>query len=89
MPPFPSCFEGRDEILGLMAHAAEMGSWRLVPVRANRMPGAASYLLSPGDTLYRAFKFDIMRIQDSVVTEITTFHPELFPAFGLPLTLAP
>jgi RNA polymerase sigma-70 factor (TIGR02960 family) len=84
MPPYELVFDGRGEIRDLMARAAEMGAWRLVPVSANRMPGAASYLLAPGDTQYRAFKFDIMRVQDGVLAEITTFPAALFPAFGLP-----
>jgi RNA polymerase sigma-70 factor (TIGR02960 family) len=83
MPPQPFCFDGASSIVPLMADAAAMGTWRLVPVRANRMPAAASYLLRPGDTEFRAFKFDIMRMEDGVIAEITTFAPDLFPAFGL------
>ena len=89
MPPYPFRFDGSGEIRTLMARAADMGSWRLVPVAANRMPGAASYLLRPGDTEFRAFKFDIIRIQSGVVAEITTFQPALFPAFNLPATVHP
>lgn len=63
------------------------GGWRLVPTRANRMPTAASYLRRPGDSQFRAFKFDVLLARDGVIAEITTFGPELFPAFGLPLTL--
>jgi len=83
MPPHPSCFDGIDSIMPMMANATAMGTWRLIPVRANRMPAAASYLLRPGDTAYRAFKFDVMRIEDGVIAEITTFNAALFPAFGL------
>jgi RNA polymerase sigma-70 factor (ECF subfamily) len=64
-----------------------MGEWRLFPVAANRMPAAASYLRQPGDTEYRAFKFDVMRIEAGLIAEITTFNAELFPAFGLTPTL--
>jgi RNA polymerase sigma-70 factor (ECF subfamily) len=83
MPPMPFLFDGVESVRPLMADATAMGTWRLLPVRANRMPGAASYLLRPDDTEYRAFKFDIMRIVDGVIAEITTFGPDLFPAFGL------
>src|SRR4051794_18315656 len=82
MPPHPQWFEGRESILRLGATAREMGEWRLVPVRANRMPGAASYLRRPGDTEFRAFKFDILRCEDGAIAEITTFSCGLFPAFG-------
>ena len=48
------------------------------------MPTAASYLRQPGDTEFRAFKFDVLRVEDGRIAEITTFGPELFPVFGLP-----
>jgi RNA polymerase sigma-70 factor (ECF subfamily) len=48
------------------------------------MPTAASYLRKAGDTEFRAFKFDVMRIEHGKVAEITTFGPELFGVFGLP-----
>ena len=51
------------------------------------MPTAASYLRRPGDTEFRAFKFDVLRIEDGAIAEITTFGAGLFPAFGLPPTL--
>jgi hypothetical protein len=56
-------------------------------VGANRMPAAASYLRRPGDSVFRAFKFDVMRIEAGAIAEITTFNADLFPAFGLQLTL--
>jgi hypothetical protein len=83
MPPMPLRYTGRDSIRPLMAEALAMGVWRLIPVSANRMPAAASYLRRPGDTEFRAFKFDVMRIEDDAIEEITTFDADLFPAFGL------
>jgi RNA polymerase sigma-70 factor (ECF subfamily) len=87
MPPNPLLYEGRDAILPLLATAREMGEWRLVPTRANRMPTAASYFRAPGDTEWRAFKFDVLRVRDGKIAEITTFDSSLFEAFGLPLVL--
>jgi RNA polymerase sigma-70 factor (TIGR02960 family) len=87
MPPQPYLFEGIDALAPLQAQAASMGDWRLVPTRANRMPTAASYLRRPGDSIFRAFKFDVLRVYAGRIAEITTFGPELFPAFGLPPTL--
>jgi hypothetical protein len=60
---------------------------RLVPTRANRQPAAASYLRASGDTVYRAFKLDVLRVEDGAIAEITTFGSDLFPAFGLAETL--
>jgi RNA polymerase sigma-70 factor (ECF subfamily) len=87
MPPFPYLFEGIEVIGPLLDRALREGEWRLVPTWANRMPTAASYLRKPGDTAFRAFKFDVLRIEGGLVAEITTFGPELFPAFGLAPTL--
>jgi RNA polymerase sigma-70 factor (ECF subfamily) len=90
MPPQPMVYDGRDAIVPLLARAfgdQREGDWRLVPTRANRMPTAASYLRKPGETEWRAFKFDILRCVDGGVAEITTFGPKLFAEFGLPQTL--
>jgi RNA polymerase sigma-70 factor (TIGR02960 family) len=87
MPPAPYCFEGLDVIRPSLETAFGVerhGDWRLVPTMANRMPTAASYLRRPGDTEFRAFKFDVLRIEDGAVAEITTFGPALFPLFDLP-----
>ena len=87
MPPNPWLYEGRAAILELMQGAIgpeRPGEWLLVPTRANRMPAAASYLRAHGDTLYRAFKLDVLRVQDGLIAEITTFDASLFGAFGLP-----
>jgi RNA polymerase sigma-70 factor (ECF subfamily) len=87
MPPYPYLFEGLATIAPLLERALSEGDWRLVPTMANRMPTAASYLREPGDTIHRAFKFDVLRIADGRIAEITTFGAELFPAFGLRPTL--
>jgi len=89
MPPNPHCFEGLDGLLPLLERAFgenRDGDWRLVPTRANRMPAAASYLRRPGDSEFRAFKLDVLRVEGGVVAEITTFGAALFPAFGLAAT---
>ncbi len=87
MPPYPHRFEGRDALVPLMERAATDGVWRLVPTTANRMPTAASYLKRPGDSTFRAFKLDVMRMVDGKLAEVTTFGASLFPSFGLAETL--
>jgi RNA polymerase sigma-70 factor (TIGR02960 family) len=90
MPPNPFLFEGLEKIMPLLdrAFGADRdGDWRLVPTGANRMPTAASYLRRPGDSRYRAFKLDVLRIGNGRVAEVTTFGAGLFPAFGLPPVL--
>ena len=49
--------------------------------------GLTSYLRAAGDTEFRAFKFDVLRIEGGRIAEITTFDATLFPAFGLSPTL--
>jgi len=88
MPPAPFWFNGKATFVpGLHAGLTDAGTWRLVPIEANRMPAMASYLLAPGDDTYRAFKIDVVRFEAGLVAEITTFGAALFPEFGLPPTL--
>jgi RNA polymerase sigma-70 factor (TIGR02960 family) len=90
MPPYPMCFNGLEDLAGLLERGfgpLREGDWRLVPTVANRMPTSASYLRRYGDSEFRAFKFDVLRIEHGAIAEITTFGPELFAAFGLPPTL--
>ena len=91
MPPYPYCFQGLDGMAPLFERAFgpnRDGDWRLLPTATNRMPAAGSYLRRPGDTLFRPFKLDVLRVADGVIAEITTFGPALFPALGLPSSLA-
>jgi RNA polymerase sigma-70 factor (ECF subfamily) len=91
MPPAPMVFDGLAGFQPLLERAFGRdrdGDWRLLPTSANRMPAAASYLRRPGDTEFRAFKVDVLRIERGRIREITTFDASLFDAFGLPLTLA-
>ncbi len=90
MPPYPYCYQGLAGLAPLLERAFgpdRDGDWRLVPTSANRMPAAVSYLRRPGDTEYRAFKLDVLRIADGHIAEITTFGVALLPAFGLPSVL--
>ena len=89
MPPDQLSFAGLAACVPLLERAFgpdRDGDWRLVPTSANRLPAAASYLRRPGDTVFRAFKLDVLRINDGAIAEITTFGYSRFPAFGLPPT---
>jgi RNA polymerase sigma-70 factor (TIGR02960 family) len=88
MPPHPFLYDGLDAIRPLLERGLqEHGAWRLLPTRANRMPAAANYLRAPGDTVFRAFKIDVLRCEGDRIAEITTFPATLFPQFGMPPTL--
>jgi RNA polymerase sigma-70 factor (ECF subfamily) len=93
MPPAPMRFagiEGTDGLAVLLERAfgpEREGDWRLLPTRANRQPAAASYLRRPGDTEFRGFKLDVLRVEDDRIAEITTFGWSHFERLGLPLVL--
>jgi RNA polymerase sigma-70 factor (ECF subfamily) len=87
MPPYPTCFDGIDALAPLLVRAFgpdRDGDWRLLPTRVNRMPAAASYLRRPGDSRFRPFKLDVLRIAGGEIAEITTFGYMWFPALELP-----
>jgi RNA polymerase sigma-70 factor (ECF subfamily) len=83
-------FDGRDAVAGFFRDLLgphNPGHWRLVPTRANRQPAAANYLRPWGETVYRGITLDVLRVEQGVVVEITTFDASMFAAFGLPETL--
>ena len=85
MPPNVGRYDTLTMIRPLLEHAFgpdRDGDWRLVPTWANRMPTAASYLRRPGDTTFRAFKFDVLRVRDGEIAEITTFGAGCSPPSG-------
>src|SRR3954454_14396168 len=91
MPPYPWLFDGRDALATLLERAFgpdRDGDWRLLPTSTNRMPAAASYLRRPGDSEFRAFKLDVLRVEGTQIAEITTFGYAMFELFGLPSVLA-
>lgn len=90
MPPLPHRFRGLAELAPLLERAFgedREGDWMLRPTRTNRMPAAVSYLRRPGDSLFRAFKVDVLRVEGGRIREITTFGPALLIALGLPPTI--
>jgi RNA polymerase sigma-70 factor (ECF subfamily) len=42
------------------------------------------YLRRPGSPSYEPFTLDVLRIDDGLVAEITTFGGDVFEWFGLP-----
>jgi RNA polymerase sigma-70 factor (ECF subfamily) len=92
MPPQPTWVAGRDEVMRFLTangfgSPEVLGELRLVPVRANLQPGAANYVREPGDSSFRAMALDVLRFDHGRLAEMTAFPPDVFPAFGLPLTL--
>jgi RNA polymerase sigma-70 factor (ECF subfamily) len=88
MPPQPDWYRGRDVIIEawapVMAGPTAMGEFRCVAVLANRQPALANYLRRPGETEFRVLSLDVLRVEDGLIAEVTTFDPTLVPWFGLP-----
>ena len=65
-----------------------LGQWRLLPLMANRQPGAAGYLRRPGQTTFVPFVLTVLRLEGGRLTDIAAFEqPSMFAAFGLPASL--
>ncbi|MFC4589873.1 RNA polymerase subunit sigma-70 [Sphaerisporangium corydalis] len=91
MPPRPMWIMGGSAIVDAWRDAMvgpdAWGEWRVLPTWANRQPVAAAYLKRPGDTEYRASWLGVLRVEDGLIAQITTYGEDLFPIFDLAPTL--
>ncbi|MEV8632179.1 RNA polymerase subunit sigma-70 [Streptosporangium sp. NPDC051023] len=91
MPPAPIWLLGREAFMAswtpAMVGPEAWGDWRLLATRANRQPAAAAYLRRAGQPDFRPSWLGILRVEDGLVTQITTYGEETFPRFGLPSSL--
>src|SRR5262249_46359861 len=47
-----------------------LGQWRVLPIMANRQPGAAGYLRRPGETAFSPFVLTVLRFEHGYLTDI-------------------
>jgi len=92
MPPYAMWLRGSDEIGRWMrGRGSECKGSRLLPTEANGCPAFAQYR-SDGEGGYRAFSLQVLEVETDG-HRIRALHsflvPELFTAFGFPLTLGP
>ena len=91
MPPYPGVWVGRDVLIASWVEGGfgseAFGRIKCLLTRANRQPAVANYLRRPGAPDYRPLALDVLTLADGLVTDIVTFPPEVFPAFGLPPSL--
>jgi RNA polymerase sigma-70 factor (ECF subfamily) len=91
MPPQPGTYVGRAALIELwrpvVVGPQAFGEFRFIPAGANRQPAAAAYVRRAGDDRYRPLAIDILRIENGLVAEVTTFGPRWFPRFDLPAAL--
>ncbi len=82
-------WNGRPEVGdALRGGMTSLGQWRLLPIMANRQPGAAGYLRRPGQTAFVPFSLTVLRFEHGGLTDIAAFEqPSMFTVFGLPSSL--
>jgi RNA polymerase sigma-70 factor (ECF subfamily) len=89
-PPYPLWYDGLDAFRRASEKHAAPGQHLLVPARANLQPTVAIYLRSPGAARYRPLALSVLRVEGGRVAEVIDWsRPELFEAFGLPMSLRP
>jgi RNA polymerase sigma-70 factor (ECF subfamily) len=90
MPPLLTWFAGRRTVLDFIGAQllTAPGRLRLVPVMANGQPGYAVYERE-ADGTFRAHAIQVLTVTATGIARIVAFaDPDLFPLFGLPLTMA-
>ncbi|MER7243243.1 sigma-70 family RNA polymerase sigma factor [Kribbella sp. NPDC000426] len=86
MPPMPTWFSGRNDVLQLLATklVAKENLRRMVSTSANSQPAFAMYHRG-ADGHFHAHSLQVLTLNSSQVSAILAFHhPNLFPHFGLP-----
>jgi len=96
MPPWTLWMAGRPAVMAALTASWDprspdhVGRLRTVAVGANGQPSGAMYRCAPGDDVFRAFAVGVLRIEGGRIVDMVAFHdPGLFPAFGLPVEVAP
>jgi RNA polymerase sigma-70 factor, ECF subfamily len=82
-------WNGRQEVGDALRDGmTSLGQWRMLPIMANRQPGAAGYLCRRGETVFFPFVLAVLRLEDGRVIDMAAFEqPSMFSAFGLPASL--
>jgi RNA polymerase sigma-70 factor (ECF subfamily) len=89
-PPRSVWYDGLDAFRrGSDKHAAR-GEHLLVPAAANLRPAFAIYLRAPRERRYRPLALAGLRLEQGRIAEVIHWdRPELFEAFGLPMSFSP
>ena len=90
MPPYDLWLRGREELLAwFVGPGAECEGSRLLPIRANGLPGFGQYRPSGPGGRHEAWALQILEISEGRVVGFNAFLDTamLFPLFGLPLVL--
>jgi RNA polymerase sigma-70 factor, ECF subfamily len=89
-PPRPVWYDGLDAFRRASDKHAAPGEHLLVPAAANLQPAFAVYLRAPGEPRYGPLALAVLRVEEGRVVEVIHWdRPELFEAFGLPMSFPP
>lgn len=91
MPPIPTWFHGRDDVLRLLEAKLAPGDDRrvLVETSANGQPAFAWYIRGR-DGSFHAHSIQVPTITEAGVSSVLDFHrADLFGSFGLPIHRGP
>ena len=94
MPPSPIAIVGNRACVQSWIDGglgqAPFDDFRFVLTSANRLPAVANYIRKPGDTHYRPFMLDVLRVEAGGIAEVVAFELSelLLSAFALPNALS-
>ena len=89
-PPRAVWYDGLDAFRRASDKHASPGEHLLVAAAANLQPAFAVYLRAPGEPRYRPLALAVLRVEEGRVVEVVHWdRPELFEAFGLPMSFPP
>jgi len=88
MPPLPTWFAGRDDVLGfLRLRSSYAGQWRMVVTTANGQPAALSYMRN-ADGVLTAHGIHVLTVTTTGVARVIAFRKAgLVEAWGFPGSL--
>jgi RNA polymerase sigma-70 factor (ECF subfamily) len=91
MPPRPSWYSGREHFAAYVRRYLVTPSihWRLVRTSANGQPAAAAYLWVEQAGAFMPHGLQVLTLRGDEIEEVMAFRtPDVFPAFGLPASIA-
>ena len=89
MPPLPEWYRGRDEIRAFLLRGPLRSRWRFLPTRANGQLAFGTYLWDEIAGHYLPGGLDVLTIQGSHITEVTSFLTADLTRFRLPVRIRP
>jgi len=94
MPPWKEWYKGRARIRAFFAYAFDwawsspVGSFRMVPTRANAEAAFGTYVRRPGESRYHPHALQVLTVNEGRIVRLTLFvGSRFFSAFGLPSEL--